>query len=414
MEARKWNLVQLVDAVVADLHRKGFSEVVLKQYSNVWDRFLVYAEKQGRKSFSLELGQAFLEAEYCLLTFPKVDRVSRQRIRAIHILESYQMYGVIPVRLPAKVYVYDEAHSDIFVAFIRWRRASGISERTIRTNEIYLERFSSYLSSQGVTEIADLDAVVIQGFIRTLSLYNPPTIYCTLGCLRGLFRFLYNFGYAQTDFSSLVPSMQYEHRSKIPSAYSRDEQEAMVSQIDRGNPKGKRDYAMVLLAGRLGLRASDICGLCFRHIRWERNTIELVQEKTEKPLVLPLLNEVGEALIDYLKYGRPNSDLPYVFLKHLPPMDRLNPETLHSIVTLYLQRAGICINGRKHGPHALRHSLAGTLLAGNTPLPVISGILGHADTNSTRIYLKLNIVELRGCALEVPEFITVQTGGDCQ
>ncbi|NLB20242.1 MAG: tyrosine-type recombinase/integrase, partial [Clostridium sp.] len=124
---------------------------------------------------------------------------------------------------------------------------------------------------------------------------------------------------------------------------------------------------------------------------------------TGKRIELPILAESGEAVIDYLKYGRPNSDLPYIFLQVNSPYDRLNRSTLHSIVHLYLNKANIkCENERKHGPHALRHSLAGVLLEKKTPIPVISEVLGHESIESTRYYLRIDIKSLRQCALEVP------------
>ncbi|WP_244910469.1 site-specific integrase [Caldibacillus thermoamylovorans] len=172
--------------------------------------------------------------------------------------------------------------------------------------------------------------------------------------------------------------------------------------MDRGNPKGKRDFVMVLLAARLGLRASDICGLKFENVHWETNTIHLVQKKTKKKIELPLLTEVGNAIIDYLKFGRPQSDLPYLFLRAGQPYDRLEEPTLHSIVSFYLKQAGIKnIENKKHGPHALRHSLAGILLEKKTPLPVISEVLGHTNTESTKTYLRIDLDTLRQCALDV-------------
>jgi len=177
----------------------------------------------------------------------------------------------------------------------------------------------------------------------------------------------------------------------------------MQDAVDRSSPKGKRDYAILLLAARLGLRTSDVCGLKFREIDWEHNRISIIQEKTGEPLDLPLLPEVGEAVIDYIKYGRPVSVLPYIFLNVNSPYDRLNRSTLHSIVCQYMRRAGITFEKeRHHGPHALRHSLAALLLEKKTPLPVISEVLGHRNTESTRYYLRIDINSMKQCMLDVP------------
>ena len=192
-------------------------------------------------------------------------------------------------------------------------------------------------------------------------------------------------------------------QAKLPSVYTKEEVEALIKSIDRSSPKGKRDYAIVLLTARLGLRATDVCCLTFENLKWEKSLIVFNQNKTGNKVEFPLISEIGEAIIDYLKFGRPESELPYLFLKVTSPYDRLNRSTLHSIVTLYLNRAGIQYkNERKHGPHALRHSLAGVLLQKKIPVPVISEVLGHKNTESTRYYLRIDLNSLRQCALEVP------------
>ena len=179
--------------------------------------------------------------------------------------------------------------------------------------------------------------------------------------------------------------------------------EALIASIDRSSPKGKRDYAMILITARLGLRATDVCCLTFENILWEHSLIVLKQQKTGEVIELPLLQEIGEAIIDYLKYGRSKSELPYIFLQVNCPYDRLYRSTLHSIVCFYLRRAGIKYEReKKHGPHALRHSLAGILLEKKTPVPIISEVLGHRSTESTRHYLRIDMNSLRECALEVP------------
>ena len=216
------------------------------------------------------------------------------------------------------------------------------------------------------------------------------------------------------DLSVIVPHVKLDKTSRIPSAYKKEEVQRLLDSIDRGNPKGKRDYAMLLLASRLGMRAGDICRLSFSHLQWAQNTIELRQGKTQEPLVLPLLPDVGSAIIDYVKYGRPTTDSTTVFVRHTCPITPLTPPTLHSIVWHYLQRAGIQVpDGKKHGPHALRHSLASALLEHNVPLTVISEVLGHTSAQTTTLYLKIDMPHLRQCALEVSAFAWNQAeGGD--
>jgi integrase/recombinase XerD len=187
---------------------------------------------------------------------------------------------------------------------------------------------------------------------------------------------------------------------KIPSVYSREEVERLITAIDRNNAMGKRDFAMVLLAARYGLRGSDIMGLRHSNFDWPNNRIVLIQQKTKKRVELPLSEEVGSAIINYLQFGRPEVDEPYIFLTAKPPFGKLI--TIHKIITKHMRRADISYEERKHGPHALRHSLASNLLGLNEPMPVISSILGHATTASTMPYLRVDFDQLKQCALEVP------------
>ena len=128
--------------------------------------------------------------------------------------------------------------------------------------------------------------------------------------------------------------------------------------------------------------------------------------------MLPLPADVGNAIIKYLKCVRPNIDGEYVFLRMQTPPSVLKPAVLHAIVTKAFRNAGIITNpGRRHGPHALRTSLATAMLKENVPLPVISETLSHSTTDATRIYLKVDIPSLRRLALEVPGLEGVWMGG---
>lgn len=197
----------------------------------------------------------------------------------------------------------------------------------------------------------------------------------------------------------MIPRVNYSHKAHIPSVYAPEEIESLLAVVDRANPIGKRDYTILLLATRLGLRASDICGLCFDDVDWTNNQINIIMQKTNEPLQLPLTAEVGNAIIDYIRNGRPKSEYRNIFLRHIHPIEPMYSSSLHGMIQRYFYDAGIDIKNRKHGPHALRHSLASNMLSNNTPLPTISNVLGHKSTATTQIYLKIDINNLAKCAL---------------
>jgi integrase len=165
---------------------------------------------------------------------------------------------------------------------------------------------------------------------------------------------------------------------------------------------GKRNYAMFLLASRLGLRVSDIVNLKLENIDWENNLIKLEQQKTKRLIELPLLVDVGEAIINYLQDGRRSSAHKEIFLAMTPPYGNITGMTLTSTVQRLILDAGIDTSNRKFGPHAMRHSLASQLLQKEVSLPVISETLGHSTTRATMNYLRIDIKNLTKCLLDAP------------
>ncbi len=156
---------------------------------------------------------------------------------------------------------------------------------------------------------------------------------------------------------------------------------------------------------RLGLRVSDIRSLRLKDINWVRKTIHIIMKKTGQPLELPLLEDIGWAVIDYLKNGRPSTRCDRLFVRHRPPFSAFGEqESLHKELHRYMVKAGLdmALPGH-HGMHSLRSTLAKNMLDSGAPLPVISETLGHQNINTTAIYLKIDLEGLRRCALDPEE-----------
>jgi integrase len=160
---------------------------------------------------------------------------------------------------------------------------------------------------------------------------------------------------------------------------------------------------MLLLALRTGLRSVDIINLKLGDIQWKRNTIEIVQSKTGSPLVLPLLTDVGNAIADYILNGRPESQQPYLFLHTQAPYRKLSASASgYGISCKVMKAAGIRQGPEdRKGFHCFRPYVASRLLSEETPLPIISSILGHRNKDTTKIYLSTDLVHLRACALDL-------------
>ena len=163
-------------------------------------------------------------------------------------------------------------------------------------------------------------------------------------------------------------------------------------------------YAAICLMAYLGMRAGDIITLRFCDIDWTKETISYSQQKTGNPLSLPLIDEVKLPLADYIRNGRHESaDPEYVFVTMYAPYTRYTcTSSLFRMVEKCMQTAGICYEGRHHGPHSLRHSLASNMLSENVPISAISNIMGHSSTRTTEIYLTVDETHLKEISLEVP------------
>jgi len=191
--------------------------------------------------------------------------------------------------------------------------------------------------------------------------------------------------------------------AKPPHLMSGDERGKMVKKDDMFIDVGAKDEKEV--TDKLGIRVGDLKALTLHNLNWNTKTIEINQSKTGRHISYPILDDIGWALIDYLKNSRPETYSQFVFVRLIPPYEEFGENAnLHNIISKYTRLAGIKIpKGVKHGMHSLRHALASTLLEQKTPLPVISAILGHLNSKSTNVYLQTGIEGLRQCAIDPEE-----------
>lgn len=397
-------LKTLVADVETELERIGYGQGIIDRYRRAWSRLAEYMAKQGLGRYDTHVGLNFLDAVDQITVFTALTNEDQVRARAIWVLNDYYLHGMIRPRCTTSARALLTRYQNVLAQFQAHQQAQR-SPVTIQSYEKHLGKFLLYLEKHDVTDLAHITEATILGYVDMLSGDTPNTLYNGLGALRVFLRYLHAQGMVAENWSSAVPKVRRPSDAHLPSAFTPNEIQQVLSVIDRANPTGKRDYAMVLLAARLGLRSGDIRQLTFAHLRWDTNTIDLVMQKTGRRITLPLSEEIGMAIIDYVKYGRPTADSDCVFLRHVAPIQPLTGSALSIIVQRYMARAGVVAKPGQHtGPHAMRHSLATALLEEDVPFPVIAEILGHADTRTTTTYVKINVEQLRRCALAVPTF----------
>ncbi|MGB4590350.1 MAG: site-specific integrase, partial [Clostridiaceae bacterium] len=357
-------------------------------------------------------GRAYLSEKYnCTIdyyqeAFPKK---LKQPIRCIRLLGDFQLHGVIIRRIiKKKAYLKPPQFADVLAAYEKECCDHEYSSRGMRTRLQRLFFFIDYLDLRGLQDMNDITPELISDYVKTICPHHEKSINSILTTLRVFLRFLFLNSYIDADLTLAVPKQCRYYYPQVPSTWNQMDVRRMLEAIDRGNPLGKRDFAILLLVAKLGIRAGDIKSMKLSDIDWRSMKITIKQNKTGGLATFPILNDIGWALIDYLKNGRPAAcSTPYLFVRlHAPYQAFAKDANLHNIITKYTRAAGISVpKGNRHGLHSLRHTLASTLLEQGTPLPVISEILGHLDPKSTAVYLRTDMKGLRECALDPEEVL---------
>ncbi len=369
-------------------------------YNWLWKKgILSYMSARSLVDFDDRVGQE------CMLNFHDGGTVTfyhRDLIKSIDVLVNVFLNDNpgrrmrTPVQYPFRGEI-GSAAEDYFESL----KARGISEKkTLQSYKRIISNFVEYLLENGVGPISGIMEDCIVKFIESRQYRQKEYI----GTIRRFLNYLYKERLIAKDYSYVLRSLGKNiNHIKTPSFYSPEEIRQLEESISRTSNVGKRDYAMVALCSRLGLRVSDVANLSFKDINWENNSINIIQYKTGNPLILPLLPIVGNAIIDYLKNARPKSTSNKVFLSCRPPYGEMNPGSVHSAIAVAFRESGVNFGDRHHGGHALRFSLAQRMLDKSTPIPVISETLGHTEVNTTRTYVRIDLIHMMRCVLEVPE-----------
>ncbi len=287
-------------------------------------------------------------------------------------------------------------------------RRRGNAEATVVAKDRAASRFLGYLDEVGIDDLAALNVRDMSGFLLRQRGLRRKTIAAMRSCLADFLDFLATAGRTPRSLADRLPPHRHVRHESEPHLWTADEIRRTLAGIDRQSATGKRDYAMILTTARLGLRISDLRHLELGDLDWRAKQITIVQHKTGRPLSLPLLDDVGWAIIDYVRGGRPETACPKVFVKHRHPFDTFGgASSVASRLSRHAARAGITFPpGQVCGMHSLRGALAVAMIGNGTPMPVVSAVLGHASSDTTQAYyLRFDVERLRCCALDVEDVI---------
>jgi integrase len=394
----------LVSGLDAELVRLGYKPSTMLWYRGCWRRLEAFFAFRGVEEFSLDVAMAWVDAA-CGGFFAKEQAGTLKAtdvylFRVAAMLDDFAVHGPVLRRYGRAVDKVTGRDAEVIARFQARLRADGRAASTVRAYGSLAGEFVAFAGTRG--GLARLDAEVVAAFVVTLSGYQVKTVEQKLCAVRSFVRFASADGLVDAAVLDAVPPVRSSRQTRIPSVWGPGEVARILEAVDRGNPCGKRDYAIILLVARLGLRGVDVKRLEFADFDWPGNRLSVVQAKTGRRVQLPLLKQVGWAVIDYIRHGRPACDCPQVFVRHTAPIGAFSDQDhLHQILVKHARAAHVPLGEqRRHGMHSLRHSLATRLMEAGTPVEQIADILGHQSVASTGVYLKSSLGLLATCALD--------------
>jgi integrase/recombinase XerD len=259
---KKQSLVDLIQDLEQELLRLGYTNGSMKFYRGQWRALLQFAREKGKIFYSEQLGMAFIEEHFHILEKDSSHTLSRsevQKLRIIRMIGDFQLHHTILRRYyKHKQILTESCFLEVSNRFQSYCTDKGYSKVTIDHYVKQSARFMDYLASQNVKNCKKIDLSLIHSYIRTLAGYSYKTVEQNICSMRAFFRFLLETRVVKTDFAAKTPMVQARKQTRIPSVWTADELKKLIDAIDRKSPKGKRDYAIILLACCLGMRCSDI------------------------------------------------------------------------------------------------------------------------------------------------------------
>jgi integrase len=402
MFMKQWLLADLIDAVENELNAMGYPLKTKQMYHYTgFAPIKRYYASINELVYSKEITADYdaimrLEAEKYLIYTTK-----RQLIRkAATLLAEYADTEKIIWRSLStqNVRQLTPKYSNWFEEYVNRLAEIGRRRTTIRGQKPIVKHFLHYLEDCGIYETTQISRDNVLAYIPAVAeKYKRPGD--ALIILRPFLQFLHSENHTDTDFSSVL-RVQVPTQRRYYYGFSEQEVSDILSAVKKETSYGKRDYAIIMLAANTGIRAVDALNLKISDIDWDAKVLNIIQHKTEEPLILPLDIPTCNAIADYILNARPETDSPQIFIRNKRPYRKLESWSGYAIIKRAARKAGITwLPEERKGFHSIRRSIGNRLLEAETPLSMISEILGHAKVDSSKPYMALHHSKLGMCAL---------------
>jgi site-specific recombinase XerD len=281
----------------------------------------------------------------------------------------------------------------------------ALSDSTMRCRLSSIRVFLWSLERCGVNDVSEFTHKAVNDSVTMLSPSYGGGLPGVIYSIRIFLSFLYESGATPIDYTIAMPQM-LPQRGKMRFGFTRDETADILSRVDCSAPIGKRNYAIMLIAARTGLRACDIASLKRTEIDWKTREIRIVQQKTGVPLTIPLMPEVGNAIIDYFYNARGENDSAYIFVKRRGSDEPITSKTVSTMTTKYMNRADIDHELPYRGTHSFRRGFGKRLLDASLSADMLMEMLGQVDVNSVKPYSAIDENGLKYCALSLSSIMS--------
>lgn len=273
------------------------------------------------------------------------------------------------------------------------RQQKGLATNTLLQIELFCRRFDHFLHYHQIDDLHQLQVGHIDLFVGQQASRNILRIQRIQKVLRGFFRYLFSQGKVERDWAAALIAPRQYRLAHTPRTLKPEQVLHLLNSIDRQQSGGKRDFAILLMAATLGVRSGEIAALRLQDVDGRNQRIRFRQTKNQTLLHLPLSRPLMEALAEYVKAERPKTPYREVFLRFYPPRTPLRPAAVSGLIARRMQRAGL-----RATAHQLRHTFAGELLKTGVPYSTLQELLGHRHFQSTQVYTKIDLTQLREVA----------------
>lgn len=381
---------KLESELLERMKSRGYSSVTITGYRYLCNSIISWLQENGFSSYSQEGGDLFLQKYLDEHGSNQYYTNLRTVVFRLNDIINNTWKDVHSDK--GKHFTLSDEYETIISQYCSRAIGNGLTTGTVKLKKYAISWFLHELGRLQCNSIARLSSKSITMACIKITDHN------LWGEIRVFLRYLADFDITEADYSTIVP--HYSKPYVIPSVYSVNEISRIENSVDISTTMGKRDYAMILLASRMGVRSSDIVKLKIEDV-YNKNEINIFQQKTGNILHLPIIKEVQIAIKNYLAV-RPASKIEQLFINAYAPYKAVTTGTLRNILKKYIIVAGINPGNRKKGPHIFRSSLASSMINDDASYETVRKILGHSSNNAIKHYARIDIEKLRQYCLKPP------------